>query len=72
MSFSSRGGSFMATFVTKKYAIQVAGALENSETLELSADKQYVKRKAPLVSRDLVIQEMDDRSALTSPQTCSE
>jgi hypothetical protein len=41
--------------------VQVAGALEDSETLQLSEDKQFVKRKAPLVSRDVVIKEMDER-----------
>lgn len=46
---------------------KVAGALEDSETLQLSEDKQFVKRKAPLVSRDVVIKEMDERSIYAKP-----
>ena len=45
-------------------AIQVASALEGSETLQLSEDRQWVKRRKPLPSREQIIQETDNRSAL--------
>jgi len=45
--------------------MQVAGALEGSESLQLSEDRQYVKRKVPLEAREVVIQQTDNRLKLS-------
>lgn len=46
---------------------KVAGALEGSETLELSEDRQFVKRKVPLESREMIIQQTDSRTIIAKP-----
>ena len=47
--------------------MQLAEALQDSETLEVSEDKEYVRRKDPLRPRHELIAELDKRTIYVRP-----